>query len=81
MVENDPNITATISTHDAAGNTATADATSTVKIDDRAEAIVHIDPLVTDHNDNVISYKDAHNPLTTVTGTVGGDVRVGIWLN
>ena len=76
-LKNDPNITATITTHDAAGNTATADATSTVKIDDRAEAIVHIDPLVTDHNDDVISYKDAHNPLTTVTGTVGGDVRVG----
>ncbi|ATX91961.1 retention module-containing protein [Citrobacter portucalensis] len=76
-LKNDPNITATITTHDAAGNTATADATSTVKIDDRAEAIVHIDPLVTDHNDDVISYKDAHNPLTTVTGSVGGDVRVG----
>ena len=76
-LKNDPNITATITTHDAAGNTATADATSTVNIDDRAEAIVHIDPLVTDHNDDVISYKDAHNPLTTVTGTVGGDVRVG----
>ena len=76
-LKNDPNITATITTHDAAGNTATADATSTVKIDDRAEAIVHIDPLVTDDNDDVISYKDAHNPLTTVTGSVGGDVRVG----
>ncbi|MFB0539856.1 retention module-containing protein [Citrobacter portucalensis] len=76
-LKNDPNITATITTHDAAGNTATTDATSTVKIDDRAEAIVHIDPLVTDHNDDVISYKDAHNPLTTVTGSVGGDVKVG----
>nr|WP_301538778.1 Ig-like domain-containing protein [Citrobacter portucalensis] len=76
-LKNDPNITATITTHDAAGNTATADATSTVTIDDHAEAIVNIDPLVTDHHDDVISYKDAHNPLTTVTGTVGGDVRVG----
>ena len=76
-LKNDPNITATITTHDAAGNTATADATSTVTIDDHAEAIVNIDPLVTDHHDDVISYKDAHNPLTTVTGSVGGDVRVG----
>ncbi|WP_284295252.1 retention module-containing protein [Citrobacter portucalensis] len=76
-LKNDPNITATITTHDAAGNTATADATSTVTIDDHAEAIVNIDPLVTDHHDDVISYKDAHNPQTTVTGTVGGDVRVG----
>ena len=76
-LKNDPNITATITTHDAAGNTATADATSTVTIDDHAEAIVNIDPLVTDHHDDVISYKDAHNPQTTVTGSVGGDVRVG----
>ncbi|KLV69871.1 retention module-containing protein [Citrobacter sp. MGH110] len=76
-LKNDPNITATITTHDDAGNSATADAKSTVTIDDHAEAIVHIDPLVTDHNDDVISYKDAHNPQTTVTGSVGGDVRVG----
>ncbi|WP_234096557.1 retention module-containing protein [Citrobacter portucalensis] len=76
-LKNDPNITATITTHDAAGNTATADATSTVTFDDHAEAIVNIDPLVTDHHDDVISYKDAHNPQTTVTGSVGGDVRVG----
>ncbi|MCX8978052.1 retention module-containing protein [Citrobacter portucalensis] len=76
-LKNDPHITATITTHDAAQNTATANATSTVIIDDHAEAIVHIDPLVTDHNDDVISYKDAHNPLITVTGSVGGDVKVG----
>ncbi|WP_346983065.1 retention module-containing protein [Citrobacter portucalensis] len=76
-LQNDPQITATITTHDAAGNTATANATSTVIIDDHAEAIVHIDPLVTDDNDGVINYKEAHNPLTTVTGSVGGDVRVG----
>nr|HAT2258940.1 retention module-containing protein [Citrobacter freundii] len=76
-LKNDPNITATITTHDDAGNSATADAKCTVTIDDHAEAIVHIDPLVTDHNDDVISYKDAHNPQTTVTGSVGGDVRVG----
>ncbi|WP_236120107.1 Ig-like domain-containing protein [Citrobacter portucalensis] len=76
-LQNDPQITATITTHDAAGNTATANATSTVIIDDHAEAIVHIDPLVTDDHDGVINYKEAHNPLTTVTGSVGGDVKVG----
>ncbi|KAE9797634.1 Ig-like domain-containing protein, partial [Escherichia coli] len=37
----------------------------------------HIDPLVTDDNDAVINYKEAQNPLTTVTGSVGGDVKVG----
>ena len=76
-LQNDPHITATITTTDPYGNTAKADATSTVTIDDRAEAIVHIDPLVTDDNDAVINYKEAHNPLTTVTGSVGGDVKVG----
>ena len=76
-LQNNPHITATITTTDPYGNTAKADATSTVTIDDRAEAIVHIDPLVTDDNDAVINYKEAHNPLTTVTGSVGGDVKVG----
>ncbi|MDA8498943.1 retention module-containing protein [Citrobacter sp. Igbk 17] len=76
-LQNNPHITATITTTDPYGNTATADATSTVKIDDRAEAIVFIDPLVTDDHDAVINYKEAHNPLTTVTGSVGGDVKVG----
>lgn len=76
-LQNDPHITATITTTDPYGNTAKADATSTVTIDDRAEAIVHIDPLVTDDNDAVINYKEAQNPLTTVTGSVGGDVKVG----
>ena len=76
-LQNDPHITATITTTDPYGNTAKADATSTVTIDDRAEAIVYIDPLVTDDNDAVINYKEAHNPLTTVTGSVGGDVKVG----
>ncbi|MDM2841859.1 retention module-containing protein [Citrobacter sp. Cpo086] len=76
-LQNDPHITATITTTDPYGNTAKADATSSVTIDDRAEAIVHIDPLVTDDNDAVINYKEAQNPLTTVTGSVGGDVKVG----
>lgn len=40
-------------------------------------ASVHIDPLVTDDHDAVINGKEAHNPLTTVTGSVGGDVQVG----
>ncbi|HBU6169179.1 TPA: retention module-containing protein [Citrobacter freundii] len=76
-LQNDPHITATITTTDPHDNTATAEAKSTLTIDDSAVASVHIDPLVTDDRDAVINGKEAHNPLTTVTGSVGGDVQVG----
>ncbi|MDN8557521.1 retention module-containing protein [Citrobacter werkmanii] len=76
-LQNDPHITATITTTDAAGNNATADAHSTVIIDDQIDAIVHIDPIVTNSGDEVINHDEALNPQTTVTGTVGGDVKIG----
>jgi ribosomal 50S subunit-recycling heat shock protein len=76
-LQNDPHITATITTTDTAGNNATADAHSTVVIDDKIDAIVNIDPIVTDDGDAVINHDEALNPQTTVTGTVGGDVNVG----
>ncbi|WP_336284842.1 retention module-containing protein [Citrobacter arsenatis] len=76
-LQNDPHITATITTTDAAGNNATADAQSTVVIDEKIDAIVHIDPIVTDSGDAVINHDEALKPQTTVTGTVGGDVKVG----
>ncbi|HGN9372381.1 TPA: retention module-containing protein [Citrobacter pasteurii] len=76
-LQNDPHITATITTTDAAGNNATADARSTVVIDDQIDATVHIDPIVTSDGDAVINHDEALNPETTVTGTVGGDVKIG----
>ncbi|EGT0662587.1 retention module-containing protein [Citrobacter werkmanii] len=76
-LQNDPHITATITTTDTAGNNATADAHSTVVIDDKIDAIVNIDPIVTDDGDAVINHDEALNPQTTVTGTVGGDVKIG----
>lgn len=76
-LQNDPHITATITTTDAAGNNATADAHSTVIIDDQIDAIVHIDPIVTGSGDAVINHDEALKPQTTVTGTVGGDVKIG----
>ncbi|WP_236874167.1 retention module-containing protein [Citrobacter portucalensis] len=76
-LQNDPHITATITTTDAAGNNATADAHSTVVIDDKIDAIVHIDPIVTDSGDEVINHDEALKQQTTVTGTVGGDVKIG----
>ncbi|MHA0813558.1 Ig-like domain-containing protein [Citrobacter portucalensis] len=76
-LQNDPHITATITTTDAAGNNATADAHSTVDIDDKIDAIVHIDPIVTDSGDAVINHDEALKQQTTVTGTVGGDVKIG----
>ncbi|MEG9608485.1 retention module-containing protein [Citrobacter portucalensis] len=76
-LQNDPHITATITTTDAAGNNATADAHSTVVIDEKIDAIVHIDPIVTDSGDEVINHDEALKQQTTVTGTVGGDVKIG----
>nr|WP_289711033.1 Ig-like domain-containing protein [Citrobacter portucalensis] len=76
-LQNDPHITATITTTDAAGNNATADAHSTVVIDEKIDAIVHIDPIVTDSGDAVINHDEALKQQTTVTGTVGGDVKIG----
>ncbi|MDM2900590.1 Ig-like domain-containing protein, partial [Citrobacter sp. Cpo037] len=76
-LQNDPHITATITTTDAAGNNATADAHSTVVIDDQIDATVQIDPIVTNDGDAVINHDEALNPETTVTGTVGGDVKIG----
>lgn len=76
-LQNDPHITATITTTDAAGNNATADAHSTVVIDDKIDAIVHIDPIFTGSGGGVINHDAALKPQTTVTGTVGGDVKIG----
>ncbi|MHA0627701.1 retention module-containing protein [Citrobacter portucalensis] len=76
-LQNDPHITATITTTDVAGNNATADAHSTVVIDDKIDAIVHIDPILTDSGDEVINHDEALKQQTTVTGTVDGDVKIG----
>ena len=78
-LQSDPHITATITTTDGAGNNATADARSTVVIDDQVDATVHIDPIVTHDGDAVINHDEALNPETTVTGT--GMLKLAIWLN
>ncbi|QLS04930.1 retention module-containing protein [Citrobacter freundii] len=79
-LQHDPHITATITATDPHGNSATAQAQDVLTIDDHAVATVHINPIVTADHDSVINYNEAHNPLTTVTGTVGGDVLVGDWV-
>ena len=79
-LQHDPHIIATITATDPHGNSATAQAQDVLTIDDHAVATVHINPIVTADHDSVINYNEAHNPLTTVTGTVGGDVLVGDWV-
>lgn len=79
-LQHDPHITATITATDPHGNSARAQAQDVLTIDDHAVATVHINPIVTADHDSVINYNEAHNPLTTVTGTVGGDVLVGDWV-
>ena len=79
-LQHSPQITATVTVTDPHDNTATASTQDTLVIDDHAVAIVHIDPIVTADKDSVINYDEAHHPLTHVTGTVGGDVQVGDWV-
>ncbi|WP_209438135.1 Ig-like domain-containing protein [Buttiauxella brennerae] len=71
---NNPHITATVSIEDGAHNTVTAGTTHDVSSDDHATATITID-RVTD--DNTINNAEAHNPHTTITGHVTGDVHAG----
>lgn len=70
----DPNPTAYIVGYDAAGNIQLAHATENVGIDLQADATITIDPVT---GDNMINAAESRNEFTTVTGTVGEDVKVG----
>ncbi|WP_424221580.1 Ig-like domain-containing protein [Buttiauxella gaviniae] len=70
----DPKIVATVDATDKAGNTASASTSHDVGRADGAHATITIDPVT---DDNTINNAEAHNPLTTVTGHVNGDVNPG----
>ncbi|WP_413499318.1 Ig-like domain-containing protein [Buttiauxella gaviniae] len=70
----DPKIVATVDATDKAGNTASASTSHDVVRADGAHATITIDPVT---DDNTINNAEAHNPLTTVTGHVNGDVNPG----
>ncbi|MFP2508382.1 Ig-like domain-containing protein, partial [Buttiauxella gaviniae] len=70
----DPNPDAYIVGYDANGNIQLAQATQNVGIDLQAEATITIDPVT---GDNMINGDESDNEFTTVSGTVGGDVKEG----
>nr|WP_255669065.1 Ig-like domain-containing protein [Buttiauxella sp. A2-C1_F] len=70
----DPNFTATVTATDDAGNTATTEAHHSITEDHEVNAGITIDKVT---KDNVINNVEAHNPHTTITGTVSGDVHIG----
>lgn len=70
----DPHLTATVSTTDAAGNPATANAQATVNIDTRVVAAITVDDVTLD---NTLNYAEQHQPHTLVSGTVSGEVKPG----
>ncbi|MFE8158776.1 Ig-like domain-containing protein, partial [Brenneria goodwinii] len=67
-------VNATVTTADAAGNTATANASHGYEVDVTApEASITIDPVT---SDNTINLVESNQPQT-ITGRVGSDVQVG----
>ncbi|MEW7312171.1 retention module-containing protein [Buttiauxella gaviniae] len=70
----DPHVTVSVTGHDDHGNIATKSADTTVKVDTDIDASVTIDKVTPD---NVINLNESHDPKTTITGQVGGDVHPG----
>ncbi|MCD9549582.1 retention module-containing protein [Photobacterium carnosum] len=67
------NVTATVTTHDEAGHSATATDDHIYTVDTDIAAAITITSIATD---GVINADEAHNKVP-VTGTVGADVKVG----
>ncbi|WP_419240210.1 retention module-containing protein [Photobacterium leiognathi] len=65
-------VSATVTTNDDVGNSATATTTHDYTID--IQASITIDPIT---GDNVITQQEGHEPTLPITGTVGKDVLPG----
>ncbi|MGL5966508.1 MAG: retention module-containing protein [Kluyvera sp.] len=70
----DPEVNATITITDEAGNQATDTAQESVIIDTEITVSLHIDTI---SEDGYINAAEAEKPTTTISGTVGGDAKVG----
>ncbi|MGB7800671.1 retention module-containing protein [Buttiauxella sp.] len=70
----DPNPIAHVVAHDAAGNQDHFTFTNQIGIDLQAEATITIDKVT---GDDMINGKESDKEFTTVSGTVGGDVKEG----
>ncbi|UKA05071.1 retention module-containing protein [Photobacterium damselae subsp. damselae] len=65
-------VSATVTATDAAGNSATANATHDYSVD--VQASITINPIT---GDNIITQAEGHEPKLPITGTVGKDVEPG----
>ncbi|MFP2506059.1 retention module-containing protein, partial [Buttiauxella gaviniae] len=68
-----PNIHATVTSTDEAGNTTQASSDHTVAIDTNVSADITIHQI---SGDDILNAAESQKPTTTISGTVGGDARV-----
>jgi hypothetical protein len=73
-VDGSTDIHVKVTSHDAAGNEVVAQADHTVLIDNHANDTITIDDVT---NDNVLNHSELNAKTQTITGTVGGDAKVG----
>ncbi|OOV85842.1 hypothetical protein BTA35_0216515, partial [Oceanospirillum linum] len=73
-LEADNSIDASVTATDAAGNSKTAEAERTLDVDTEINASITIDTIA---GDDVLNAEEADQEFTSVTGTVGGDVKAG----
>src|SRR5690606_31461984 len=73
LLASNTSVSASITATDAAGNTATADASHSYTVDTTAEETISIDSITAD---NVVNATESGGTVT-ITGSVGGDSREG----
>ncbi|OOV85784.1 hypothetical protein BTA35_0216825, partial [Oceanospirillum linum] len=71
-LEADNSIDASVTATDAAGNSKTAEAERTLDVDTEINASITIDTIA---GDDVLNAEEADQEFTSITGTVGGDVK------
>ncbi|MGP0180069.1 Ig-like domain-containing protein, partial [Escherichia coli] len=74
MLMSHPEITISVTSSDAAGNSVTHSATKTISADMYTQSHITIDGVT---DDNFINIKEStdHNGKTTISGTVSGDAK------
>ncbi|WP_064555249.1 Ig-like domain-containing protein, partial [Buttiauxella noackiae] len=70
----DPHITVTVTGTDDAGNAFSNSEDRTISIDDHADVTLTLNNV---SGDNVLNLAESHNPTTTISGSVTGDVKEG----
>ncbi|MBJ3592292.1 retention module-containing protein [Salmonella enterica subsp. enterica serovar Saintpaul] len=74
LIEGDNAVDVTLTSRDGVGNVAHASLTHHVTVDTQAQATISINPF-TDHN--TLNHTELDAPKQVITGSVGGDAKVG----